>query len=168
MKAPHHALHHRHTTHAVGKAATPAKPGGGGTSATGGKGTATHKHHHAAHHKHQPKKARKWTIDGDIALCSARAVGELVGLDDDAVLGLFWQAGGDPDNGVPVLDVLEAARRLGYLESFNTATVDADIVCISWPQPHAVAVDPSGNWWSWGERFQPWAPVDEAWSVTWR
>jgi len=160
VKTPHHAVHHRVTTHAVGKAAKPAKPGGGGTSATGGKGTATGKHHAAAHHKHQPKKARKWTIDGDIALCSLRALVTALGagLTDDELAAAYFTLTADPDAGVPIAD---AVSLLG-------GRLRMPVLGISYPEPHAVAVAPDGRWWSWGRLWAPWTDqIDEVWTP-WR
>ena len=182
MKAPHRAQHHVHHHHAVGK--TPGPPKGvnpGGPMVTGGKGTATGKHHSHNHHKHQPKKPRKWTPDGDVALCSARAVAESARLTlglvlcDADVLSLYCATASDPDEGQSLTDALSAAQEHYPLrfEPVCPCEPRAVILGLDLPggEPHAVAVGPDGTWWSWGQPFDPaqWPglAVEEAWAVTW-
>lgn len=50
---------------------------------------------------------------GDVACCSARAVGTLLGLTDDEVLALYWLTADGPDDGASIEDTLEALR-LGH------------------------------------------------------
>jgi hypothetical protein len=65
------------------------------------------------------KKPRAWSPDGDLPVCSARAVAEAlrlavgVRLADEDVLGLHWAAGGDREHGVTVLDALSAVSEYG-------------------------------------------------------
>jgi hypothetical protein len=158
----------------------PAKPAPAQHGAqTGGKGTATHKHH-SAPAKHQPKKARKWTPDSDVALCSARAVAESLRLaggsvSDADVLALYWHTAADADAGASILETLEAARWFGLAGArpvYGTCQAPftyGQIIGVDIPQPHAVAVAADGTWWSWGEPHEPWtAEIDEAWEVSWR
>lgn len=172
----------RQTTHAVGQTARPAKPVAPRGSATGGKGTATHKHG-SVHAKHHPRKARKWTPDGDVALCSARAVAEALRLamgpvlSDADVLALYWSTAGDTDEGQSVLDALSAAHShypIGFGEVMPRELLPSGrsgrsggsrlrvngaglVLGLDLPgaQPHSVAVGPDGTWWSWGEPFSP-------------
>ena len=85
----------------------------------------------AAHHTHA--KVRKWSPDGDVALCSARAVAESlrlatgVAVADDDVLGLYWATASDPDQGQSVYEALSAAQELfGFREVMPCATRDHD------------------------------------------
>ena len=133
-------------------------------------------------------KVRKWSPDGDVALCSARAVAESlrialsVPVSDEEVLALHWAAGGDDDAGASLLDVLTAAQAHG-LGGFRPQRFE----CVAGPlhegserlvlgldlplaEPHAVLAD-CGRWWSWRERYSPdvfaGAVIEEAWAVTW-
>ena len=64
-------------------------------------------------------KHRKWTPDGDVALCSARAVAEAIRiasgtiLSGEDVLGLYWSVASDGDSGISILDALTAAQPWG-------------------------------------------------------
>jgi hypothetical protein len=64
------------------------------------------------------KKPRAWSPDGDVALCSARAVAEAGRLasgpvlSDADVISLHWAAGGSRNGGVAVSDVLGAVYGL--------------------------------------------------------
>ena len=182
MKAPHRAQHHVHHHHAVGK--MPGPPKGvnpGGPVVTGGKGTATGKHHSHNHHKHQPKKPRKWTPDGEVALCAVRAFAESLRLSgrgavtDSELLAIYRATAADADAGASILATAEAifSRGLGghYPLGFAPACpCCAAVLGLDLPggEPHAVAVGPDGTWWSWGQPFEwPGAVVEEAWAVTW-
>lgn len=145
--------------------------GGGG----GGPAAATVVAKPAAH-----AKARQWSPDEDVALCSARAVAESLRLatgravSDSAVLDVYWATAADADAGASVLATLEAAFKvLGRRPAFVAADCRTPLILGlgGMPEPHAVAVGPDGTWWSWGEPFDPcdWAGlvVEEAWAVQW-
>lgn len=65
------------------------------------------------------KKPRQFTPDGDVALCSARAVAESlrlalgVAVADEDVLELYWRTADDADAGASILATLEAAAEFG-------------------------------------------------------
>ena len=157
-------------------------------------------------------KARKWSPDESVALCSARAVAESLRiasglrLSDDDVVGLYWSVASDGDAGISILDALKVCEESREYRALPYARLDLDhalamlergaigverdglpglvladddfrlahalILGLDLPygEPHAVAVDPDGMWWSWGEPYDPWpgAVVEEAWAVQWR
>ena len=132
-----------------------------------------------------PRKARKWSPDSDVALCSARAVAEALRiasgliLSDDDVLGLYWSVASDGDAGISILDALTAAcqvfplaprwradhygpveglSRTDLLEpSFVPAPGDlAMILGLDLPYGQPHAVVAhDGAWWSWGQPYSP-------------
>jgi hypothetical protein len=121
----------------------------------------------------------------DVGCCAAEALAtslrmEGVPVTGEDMLGLFWRAGGHPDNGVPVLTLLEAASEsglAGFRASFEAVDLgevhDGErrlILAAELPGPHAVLATPDG-WWSWGGLWCPCefpdAVVEEAWAVTW-
>ena len=127
---------------------------------------------------------------GDVACCAAEALAADLRLQDYAVsdaemLDLFWRAGGHPDKGLPIAEMLEAVSELGLagVRPVRFEPVDlADpwrlldeglrsiILGLELPGPHAVC-DDGHWWWSWGEPYPvtafPDAVVEEAWAVTW-
>ena len=135
-------------------------------------------------------KVRKWSPDGDVALCSARAVAESLRLasgrpvSDCAVLDLYWSAAGDTDAGLSILDALEASRQVfgqrceaasapygpfpcaaGYAHQAHGLApehvVHPLILGLDLPYGEPHAVVAhDGVWWSWGE---PYAPFDPDW-----
>jgi hypothetical protein len=168
---PHHPVHHGPVHHGSG---------GGGRHGRGGSGGPPKKPHppSKAHKKPKPpakpkrpparKPVRKWS-PGDVACCSAEAVGLLLGLSDAEVLDLYWLTADDPDEGASIEDTLTAAGCLASWVGLNGVTPAAAplILGIRLEQPHAVAVTPDGTWWSWG---QPWQPppglvIEEAWCL---
>lgn len=69
-------------------------------------------------HPHKPKRPkRKKPVrklsPGDVACCSAQAVGTLLGWDWEQVLGLYWRTAGDPDAGASIEDTLDALGLTG-------------------------------------------------------
>lgn len=131
---------------------------------------------------------------GDVACCSARAVGTLLGLTDDEVLALYWQTASDPDSGasiertlsvagVPMINMLDehhpfSARGFEFRSPeriWNDGDLDLApvghglILGLALPEgPHAVLATGDG-WWSWGELYDPsgfpGAVIEEAWAV---
>lgn len=151
-----------------------------------------HKHHKAAKHhaaakKHKGTVHRGLAIGDAVACCAAEALAaslRLSGLSvgDADVLDLFRRAGGDPDTGVPVLAVLEAASESGLAGvrpvswhpaealDFMPADMPPLILGLELPGSHTVLAAPEG-WWSWGGLWCPCefpdAVIEEAWEVTW-
>lgn len=193
-------------------------------TAAGGKtrkhaGTSKHRHtvkHHAAHtraratahgHKVHTKathphhaKARGLAPGGMLACCAAEAVAMSLRLAGGSVSAadveaLFWLAGGDEDDGAPILAALEAASAFG-LGGFRPVSFEEVmprghdrrsrlqpstpdllretraglILGADLPGPHAL-FDDGRFWWSWGKRCDPadfpGAVIEEAWAVTW-
>jgi len=83
---------------------------------------------------------RKWTPDGDVALCSARAVAESLRIalgrpvSDEDVLTLYWHTADSPDAGASILATLEAASEFG-LAGVRLAGVGAWRRLVLKPQP---------------------------------
>jgi hypothetical protein len=108
---------------------------------------------------------------GDVGCCSAEAVAaylRLAGIpvSDTRMLEMFECAGGHPDRGIPLEDMLAASGL-----PFTQADPDAPgilILGIDLPGPHAVLATPDG-WWSWGELHSPDefpdAVIEEAWAL---
>jgi hypothetical protein len=133
---------------------------------------------------------RKLALAGGVACCSAEALAASLRLagaavSDEDVLALYWRTASDPDAGATVLATLEAAAEFG-LAAYRPARVQVFapelafastgcnfplILGLDLPGPHAV-LDDGGDWWSWGERYDPasWpdAVIEEAWEVTWQ
>ena len=109
---------------------------------------------------------------GDVGCCTAEAVAQYwrlagVPFGDADMLGLFREAGGHPDRGIPVAEMLDASGL-----AFAPADLDATgglILGVDLPGPHAVLVTADG-WWSWGQLWCPCefpdAVVEEAWVIS--
>jgi len=129
-------------------------------------------------------KTRQWSPGSDVACCAAEAFGAVViasGRPWSAgdTLALYWSTASDPDAGASVWATLESAR--GRWPSGTSKETGLEVISgprtyntpfilgLALPEPHAVAVDLNGRWWSWGEPFNPddWPGlvVEEAWAV---
>jgi hypothetical protein len=109
---------------------------------------------------------------GDFGCCTAEAVAAYLRLQgvpfsDADMLALFRRAGGHPDDGAPIREVLEASGL-----AFTAADLDAPgplILGLELPGPHAVLATADG-WWSWGELHCPCefpdAVIEEAWVIS--
>ena len=129
---------------------------------------------------------------GDVECCAAQAVAETLRLaggtvSDEDVLGLHWAAGGSTDRGVPILAVLETAKRRGLAGTRSAGFGPLDILGDPWqvldaglpslilglavPGGSHTVTDDGVSWWSWGEPLSlaafPGAVIEEAWAVTW-
>jgi hypothetical protein len=102
---------------------------------TRAKDKAEHKpvHHVKVKVSHKPVvKRRKWSPDGDVALCSARAVAESLRIalgrpvSDRDVLGLYWSVASDADAGISILDALRAAQATISREVFAEQLLKRD------------------------------------------
>jgi hypothetical protein len=117
------------------------------------------------------QKARAWSPDDVMPVCSARAVAEAMRiasgpvLSDQDVLTLHRCAGGSERRPVPIVAALEAILALTGWQ----LPADIAILGVRLPggQPHAITVDPAGGWHSWGQPFDPaaWPGLlaEEAW-----
>jgi len=154
-------------------------PGGGGYTQPRAK---------RAKHATHAKKAKRGLAPSasDVACCAAEALAASLRLaggavSDSDVLALFWLAGGDADEGVPIAAALEAVSEFGLAGvrplKFSPADLEEVpdgrrlILGLDLPGPHAVCAGPDGAWWSWGEPYDPAgfpdAVIEEAWAVTW-
>ncbi len=165
-----------HQHHGAAKAKHPAHPAAQAARSAKSHAAAKKKQAAAAH------KPRRWTPDGDVALCSARAVAESlrialgVTVADDDVLGLYWATAGDADAGASIWATLQAAQAWGGAAGPAYNLLDA-LTCGNGkpfthyrrsgagPQsvllglelpagPHAV-LDDGRFWWSWGQPYNP-------------
>ena len=104
---------------------------------------------------------------GDTGCCAAQAVAAYLHLGDADMLDLFRRAGGHPDNGIPLEEMLHASG-LAFAEVDLDASGDL-ILGLALPAPHAVLATADG-WWSWGELHCPCefpdAVIEEAWAVS--
>ncbi len=114
----------------------------------------------------------------------------LLGWGWDEVLALYWRTASDPDSGASILDTLEACgmaapdsnrhfpsltvygllAERGARPSQLPAIPGASLILgVTLPEPHAIGVTHGGNWWSWGEPFNPFTwpdlVVEEAWAL---
>jgi hypothetical protein len=122
---------------------------------TRAKDKAEHKpvHHVKVKVSHKPVvKRRKWSPDGDVACCSARAVAEALRLatgrvlSDADVVSLYWAGASDPDEGQTLSDALTAARELFGIRPWSEPAVEPDFVIWDCRQAAAEAVKfGSGN-----------------------
>lgn len=128
----------------------------------------------------QPKRGAPLTLD-DMPVCAVTALAESLHIagkevDRDDVLALFYMAGGDPVEGLSLLEMLVAAQSFGLGGAhpiFRPARklTDGVLVGITIPAgPHTVTLDGSG-YRTWGE-WRPILPgfeddIEEAWEVSW-
>lgn len=136
---------------------------------------------------HTVKKAKGRTatraLSSDLGCCVAEAVSTSLRLSgfpvtEQDIISLFWQAGGDQDEGVTIPDMIMTVSESGIvscqLEKLDLDAIDLEtsdvILGLNLPSPHAVLATPDG-WWSWGGLFSPCefpdAIIEEAWSVSW-
>jgi len=119
---------------------------------------------------------------GALACCTAEALAvsaRLAGhpVSDAEVINLYRLTAGAPDEGAPILATLEAAAEFGLAgvrpASFRLAgpgETGALILGLDLPEGrHSVALDASGDVWSWGALYALGAEteVEEAWLVEW-
>ena len=109
---------------------------------------------------------------GDVGCCAAEAVAAYLRLQgvpfgDADMLDLFRRAGGHPDRGAPLGDLLSVSGL-----PFTPADPDDSgdlILGVDLPGPHAVLATADG-WWSWGELHCPCefpaAVIEEAWAIS--
>ena len=124
-----HSATRKHASHRRGSKHAPAKQHLGPPAA------GMNPIHAVAKHPKHPKP-RRLTPDGDVALCSARAVAESLRLalgviaSDDDVLELYFRTADDPDEGASILATLHAAATYGLagarLASYGSAGRDSN------------------------------------------
>jgi hypothetical protein len=117
-----------------------------------------HHQHHAAHHPKQGRQKRGWTPSADADCCVAEAL---------AVFGIPFEQ----DEPVFIADALTASYPVFTERSpLDLLSPAAGLILgVALPEPHAVAVDLNGIWWSWGEPFNPaeWPElvIEEVWAL---
>jgi hypothetical protein len=188
-----HQLHLKHLAHLAQqghgaqhtKKQVPKQTSAKQKSAAAAKGAAV-KGHGVAKAKGRTAK-RALALNNDLGCCVAEAVSASIRLSgfpaiDENILNLFWRAGGDPDSGIAIPDMLMTTSeselvscQLGKLIPLDPDATDPMIsniiLGLNLPSPHAVFATPDG-WWSWGSLFSPYdfpdAVIEEAWEISWR